>query len=133
MPLKAGSKGNLSYSMTEDIENAFKESWKSYHDGNELPEIGENERRMIFIAVAKGVLKHLKEHLGESLTINVSVRQDSGSDELIKSKNKSVVNLLWSGLSYSIPIDAIEVTQVSEPIKSSGEATVEEVIVEDLP
>jgi hypothetical protein len=65
--------------LTTEIDKAFEKEWKKANTG-ELPSAGADDRRMLFAAVAKGVLKYLSDHQGEfvsSLTLTPSEATDS--------------------------------------------------------
>ena len=133
MLLKAGAIGNLNDSMTQAMEDAFREVWEK-HFKTDFPEAGEVERHLLFSAIAKGVLKHLKDHLGKSLKITVSVTQNMAGDQdrIISQNTKNTIPVTYSVSGY-IETNKAVVTQVSDPVISRGEATVVEVNVEDLP
>jgi hypothetical protein len=113
MAFKAGKTDDFEGSMAAAIEKAFERAWSEVKD-DELPKEGRADRRILFVAMAQGVLKYLRNHaedgfeVGEvvqksdnniisSKTINVSgvgdidvtVTQDSGGDNRVKSKIKS--------------------------------------------
>ena len=74
--LKAGSFDDLANSMTGEIEAAMREEWRTAKD-QELPGgPGEEDRRILFAAVAKGVLRYLYAHRDDLITN--SVNDDSG-------------------------------------------------------
>lgn len=50
----------FSGSMAQAIEGAFREEWSNFMDG-ETPEPSQ-ELRLFFVAVARGVVKHLKDN-----------------------------------------------------------------------
>lgn len=52
--------------MTEAIEAAFKKEWQRVK-GTPLPEAGSEDRRLLFAAVARGILEYLKDHENEIL------------------------------------------------------------------
>ena len=94
MPLKVGKNGEAD-GMTQAIENAFRDRWAEYQSSRGLPgelsEIGEEERRLLFSAIAEGVLKHLRDHLPDedAVTMSVTVEQDETEAEPILSNNVS--------------------------------------------
>jgi hypothetical protein len=68
VPLRAGnhtSQGNDT--MTAYIEDAMQEEWLAAR-GEALPEAGAEDRRILFAAVAKGVLRYLYAHRDDLIT-----------------------------------------------------------------
>lgn len=66
-------------SMAAAIEEAFEDAWKTVH-GSDLPKKGKWDRRILFVAVARGVLGYLQGYLekhGEK-GLSVSVTQKEG-------------------------------------------------------
>jgi hypothetical protein len=67
MVLKAGHVGDFSGSLAEAIETAMKQEWQLVK-GEALPGTGEEDRRLLFVAVARGVIKFLDDHQDEIFT-----------------------------------------------------------------
>jgi hypothetical protein len=61
MSLKAGTVSDFGGSMAEAIETAFAAELLALK-GTTLPEFATEERRMLFCAIAQGVLAHLHDH-----------------------------------------------------------------------
>jgi hypothetical protein len=63
MPLKAGttSASEFASSMAAAIENALKEEYQNVK-GESLPTAGQVDRRMLFAAIAQGVVRHLHDN-----------------------------------------------------------------------
>ena len=59
MGLKAGTINDLSNSMAKAIEEAFLSEWPKAKQGQSPPAMND-DMRLIFVAVAQGVVKHLK-------------------------------------------------------------------------
>lgn len=76
MPLKAGTKktGPIGYedqyagSMAKAIEHAFIKEWPLIM-GSDAPALNDH-MRLLFIAIAQGIIKHLKENAG-SITVTI--------------------------------------------------------------
>jgi hypothetical protein len=67
-PLKAGSTGDFAASMAEAMFNAMQAEWQAAY-GTPLPGgAGELDRRILFAAVAQGLLGYLKAHRGDLVT-----------------------------------------------------------------
>ena len=60
--------------MAQAMEDSFQLEWdavKKYP----LSEAGEEDRKLLFSAVAQGVIQHLQEHINDALQIDVRVTQ----------------------------------------------------------
>jgi len=69
--LKAGHFNDFSNSMAEAIETALKQELATL--GEVLPETGQKDRRLFFVAIARGVLQYLKDHQAELInTITIT-------------------------------------------------------------
>ena len=62
MPMKAGTVADFSNSMAMAMEQAMIQEYQNLK-GEPLPGMGEEDRRMLFTAIAQGVVRHLKDHL----------------------------------------------------------------------
>jgi hypothetical protein len=70
MTLKAGSSvsdPSFKDSLAESIENALKLEWLAVK-GELLPEAGKADRRILFAAIAQGLLDYLKDHESEIIS-----------------------------------------------------------------
>lgn len=70
--LKGGHAADIANSMAEAIEVALQQEWPLAR-GVPLPPEGMQERRIVFVAIARGVLQYLKDHQHEfinSMTLN---------------------------------------------------------------
>ncbi|MEO0069423.1 MAG: hypothetical protein ABIK18_01340 [candidate division WOR-3 bacterium] len=61
--------------MMEAIEAAFKSEWQVVK-GTPLPEAGSEDRRLLFAAIARGILEYLKDHEEEILK-SITVKDPS--------------------------------------------------------
>ena len=63
MTLKAGglSDADFAESMAATIEAEFEAAWRSVY-GRDLPSAGTRQRRIFFVAMARGVLRYLEAH-----------------------------------------------------------------------
>jgi len=129
---KAGTLDDFSGSMAEEMEKAFAKEWQKL-TGNSLPEIGEKDRRMIFTAIAQGVIKHLVERAGASFQLDVETEQIKEDNNLIKSDiQKEYINTQrmhngrWeSEINRRIKKEDLEVKQKDNNwIKSTGKPTI---------
>lgn len=70
--LRGGHATDITDSMAEAIEIALQQEWPLAR-GVPLPTDGLQERRILFVAIARGVLQYLKDHQHEfmnSITLN---------------------------------------------------------------
>ena len=72
MALKAGTLADFDNSMAEDMEDALKVLWLE-KTGQALSSTGQDDRRLMFIAIAQGVVKHLKDNAGPAFDVSVNV------------------------------------------------------------
>jgi hypothetical protein len=80
MALKAGTVADFSNSMAEAIEKALKAEWAAVK-GIGFPNTGEEDRRLLFAAIAQGVVRYLKDNAEASLIVHsVQVTQDTGNN-----------------------------------------------------
>lgn len=76
MALKAGTVANFSSSLAEAMDNAFQQEWLALK-GIPLPAQGQDDRRMLFAAIAQGLFVYLKAN--EDLLIStLALRDDTG-------------------------------------------------------
>ena len=94
MALKAGTLADFNDSMAEAIADAFEAEWVALK-GTALPEAGEEDRQMLFAAIAQGVVNYLRDNINDSLQIDVSVTQQGGNQ--ITSSTSSVTVTQNSG------------------------------------
>jgi hypothetical protein len=99
MTLKAGTVGNFNSSMAEAMEQAFQDEWNTVK-GEPLPAGGEEERKILFAAVAQGMLSYLRDNINGSLNIDIEATQDSGNQ--IDSTGASVNVTQTSGSSNRV-------------------------------
>lgn len=122
--LKAGTPDDLGGSMAEAMEQAFEKTWGE-HKETELSGRGRDERRILFVAVAQGILRYLKEHAPEGFEVDVEVTQ---KDSLVESEGRvtggaRVETIQKSDGSGGAPV---------KPVRSDGEGRVTINTVDDL-
>lgn len=76
MAVKAGTVADFASSMAAAMENAMAQEYQNLK-GEPLPSVGAEDRRMLFVAVAQGVVKHLKER-AEAMEVIVNVNDGIG-------------------------------------------------------
>jgi hypothetical protein len=72
--LKAGHVNDFSNSMAEAIEQAMSQELL-LTEGIPLPSAGAADRRLLFVAIARGVLQYLKTHQSETFN-NITFEED---------------------------------------------------------
>ena len=75
MALKAGTVASFGNSLAEAMDNAMKQEWQAVK-GVPLPSQGEEDRRLLFAAIAQGIFVFLKAH--EDDLINKITLDDTG-------------------------------------------------------
>jgi len=114
MALKAGTVLHFDEdSMARAIENAFEIEMEKQFPQIHLPEDMRVYWRILFVAVAQGVIRHLKEYVGDAFKIDVAVRQvideENSSDTLkpaLESRNPERINVRQVSSSfYGIPAE----------------------------
>lgn len=120
MSMKAGTVADFGSSMAAAMEVALEREYQALK-GQPLPDTGADDRRMLFAAIAQGVVRHLKDNL-DSFNVSVvthqttsgggapritssgdgvSVQQNSGSGNLVKSLGDATIDQLdTSGVLY---------------------------------
>jgi len=74
--LKAGTVFDFNDSLAAEMEEAMKSEWLVVK-GDPLPApTGEEDRKIMFVAIARGLLKFLQDHRDEIFTT-----EESGDDE----------------------------------------------------
>ncbi len=68
-PLKAGTVDNFASSLASYIDKAMQNEWH-LHKGEYLPDQGQgaDDRRILFAAIAQGVMKFLVDHVDDLVT-----------------------------------------------------------------
>lgn len=74
MALKAGTLTDFDDSMAKAMEDALAVLWQA-KTGESLTAAAQEDRRLLFIAIAQGVVKHLKDNAGPTFDVSVSVEQ----------------------------------------------------------
>lgn len=72
-PLKAGTLDDFTSSLAAYIDTAMQNEWQA-RKGERLPETGPGveDRRILFAAIAQGVMKFLADHAGDLVTTEAS-------------------------------------------------------------
>ncbi len=84
MAYKAGTVNDFADSMAKAIEDALKTEWAQVK-GEALPSTGEEDRRLLFVAIAQGVLRYLSDYDHTSLDVyDVQVTNHVGNDGKVR-------------------------------------------------
>jgi hypothetical protein len=75
MALKAGHVDDFSGSLAEAIENAMKAEWQTVK-GEPMPDTDPKDRRILFVAIAQGVLGYLNAHANDAIN---TIEFDTGA------------------------------------------------------
>ena len=78
MALKPGTKDDLVSSMAAAMESAFEAEWVKFKDGPP-PAASRQDLRLMFIAIAQGVVKHLQDKAIEFRIESGFVKSSIGS------------------------------------------------------
>jgi hypothetical protein len=80
MALKAGRVADFGGSLAEAMEQAMREEWLAVK-GVALPDQGRDDRRLLFVAVARGLFVYLKANEDELMNeIRLRDTSSGGSD-----------------------------------------------------
>ena len=58
--------------MAQAMEQEFNALWRTVHE-QDLPEEGREDRMLLFVAIARGMMKHLQENVSEGITVTVNL------------------------------------------------------------
>ena len=79
MALKAGTLQDTIFddvmTMVGEMEKAFREDWPEVMNEAELPDELDPQMKLVFVAIAKGVVRHL-ENNADAFKISVDVSHD---------------------------------------------------------
>ena len=78
MALKAGTKQDMTGSMAAAIERAFLLEWPSVMGDAPVPSTPSPEMRLLFVAIAQGVIRHIRDNPG-SFLVDVDAGNHSGA------------------------------------------------------
>lgn len=84
MALKAGSVADFANSLAADMEQAMRDEWLAVKN-TPLPDAGEKDRRLLLVAIARGLFTFLKNH-EDALALRITLREDNnlGTDETFR-------------------------------------------------
>lgn len=76
MALKAGTVASFGGSLAEAMDNAMKQEWQAVK-GVPLPSQGQEDRRLLFAAIAQGIFVYLKANEDELMN-NITLDNGGG-------------------------------------------------------
>jgi hypothetical protein len=91
MALKPGTLDDFDDSMAAAIELVFESLWEQRHD-IPLPEEGRDDRRMLYVSIAQGVLNHLRDHASDGFVVEV-VQNDGNEIDSSGMLGTTVINV----------------------------------------
>ena len=65
---KPGTMTSFSKSMAHAIEIEYEAIWNSLKE-EPLPNEGREDRRMLFVAIARGVMRHLEDNVNDGIVV----------------------------------------------------------------
>ncbi|HHM05332.1 MAG TPA: hypothetical protein ENJ19_06265 [Gammaproteobacteria bacterium] len=113
MALKAGTLTDFDNSMAQAMEEALAVLWQE-KTGQPLGSAGEEDRRLMFVAIAQGVVKHLKDNAGAAFAVSVNVEQ---TGPWVSASGQTT-----SGHNHTVAVTQDNV--VGNKVQSSGTGTV---------
>ncbi len=124
MAIKPGPVADFSNSMAAAMENALATEYQALK-GQALPDMGEEDRRMLLVAIAQGVTRHLIDNLA-SIQMTVDVVQVTGEPDapLMSSDNPSPIPVFGGGNIGTGNANVRQVNSTSNLIKSRGNPVV---------
>jgi hypothetical protein len=113
--LKAGTLDDFSNSMAAAMERAFDLVWNARW-GTPLPTQTRDDRRLLFVAIAQGVIRHLKDNALQGFDVDVTVEQ-TATGPFISSTGSTT-----TGHSHTVSVS--QGSAVGNRVQSDGEGTV---------
>lgn len=96
MKYKPGTMDCYEDSMAEKARLVFEKLWKDKY-GTDLPSETIEERRMLFVAIAQGVIQHLKVNARDAFDIEVNVERQTNIGIRHTHPVRVTVNILTTG------------------------------------
>jgi hypothetical protein len=115
---KPGTLSDYTDSMAEKIRTVFERLWNEEY-GTNLPPETRDERRLLFVAIAQGVIQHLKSNALDAFDIEVNVEQQTDTGPWITSKGDT--GNASNGYGHTHPVQVDQKNSPDNKIKSEGE------------
>lgn len=125
--LKPGSVDDFPDSMAQAMELAFQSEWAAAK-GEPLLPVGEEDRRILFAAIAQGVVKHFEAKANEAFQITVRVTQRP--DVLIKSDNPAQIAVAGGGAIGAHQADVEQLGDTGNMMVAEGQSTNVEILTD---
>lgn len=109
--IKAGTVTDFANSMAAAMEHALIQEFKNVK-GEDMPLKPDQDRHLLFVAIAQGVVRYLKDNM-DAFTVEVQTVQD---DSLIESEG--------GGITVT-QLEDDEVSDADNRVRSAGDATIE--------
>jgi hypothetical protein len=129
MALKPGTVDDFAGSMAEAMDEAFKAEWLDVKGTPLQTASGEEDRKILFAAISKGVVRHLKEKVGAAFQIDVQVTQTS--DVLVQSENPATIPTTSTTTIQPGRADVAQINQPGNMMISEGTATIVDVLTDE--
>lgn len=113
MALKPGKFADFSESMAQDMEDAMQGVWAERWPDEPFPTAGEDDRRMLFVAIAQGVLRYLSRNESE-LTVQCDAVQsadnniESSDGGIAVTQDGGSTNRVVSGVNTNLQLEIDE-------------------------
>jgi len=117
MKYKPGTLSNYTNSMAEKIRIVFERLWKDKY-GTDLPSETRDERRLLFVAIAQGVVQHFKDNALDAFDVEVHVEQQTDTGPWITSAGHTEEPS--SGYDHTHPVEIDQQDTPDNRIKSEG-------------
>ncbi len=128
MTLKPGSFDDFLGSMAAAMEEAFKEEWQNAKS-TPLSETGEDDRKILFAAISKGVVRHLKQNAGAAFKIAVQTTQTNAV--LMESDNPAGISVSGGGTVAAGAADVRQKNTGANMVVTVGQGTITEVLTDE--
>ena len=127
MAMKAGTVADFAGSLAEAMEDALKAEYQAVK-GEPLPDMGRDDRRMLLVAVAQGVLRYFKEN-ADAFEISVETTQVTGEAgaPLMRSDNPSAIAVGGGGSIGAHNADVTQIDAADNRLRTRGTATVDDI------
>lgn len=96
--IKPGRVSALSGSMAKAMDEAFKNEWRAVKGGS-VPSLGEEDRQILFVAIAQGLVAHLQqqvEAIHVEVDVDISDHHGSGDGHAVEIKADGLMSGLTS-------------------------------------
>jgi len=123
MPMKAGTVTDFANSLAEAMDKALATEYLAVK-GEPLPDMGEEDRRLMFVAIAQGLLRYLKDN-SDAFELAVQTEQVTGESgaPLMRSTNPASIAVSGGGNINANNANVTQINATDNRIVSRGTAT----------